>query len=90
MFAIAIAADIAWTLGLATLKMTSYIWRGVYGEARNVLFYCFCQQRCGRRGKRIALLIGNQGYGSEIGPLTNPHGYSRKLRAAGSDAVGFF
>ena len=73
--------------------------------------------------KRIALLIGNQQYSKDIGPLANPHndvalleqslrvlgfevivqrdtslgdltravsGYARKLRSAGTNAVGFF
>src|SRR5262249_14897242 len=87
------------------------------------LVFLVLLQSAARAEKRMALLIGNQGYATEVGPLKNPHkdirivgaalgkvgfeilapvkdasrdqilyaahDFADRLRAAGSDAVGF-
>ncbi|RPI38721.1 MAG: hypothetical protein EHM67_10870 [Hyphomicrobiaceae bacterium] len=62
--------------------------------SQSLSFYCFCQLLLlptalhAQAEKRIALLIGNQGYGSEIGCLANPHNdvalLEKTLKALGS------
>ena len=74
--------------------MTRYIWTGLRGTlavwvrvAITIALLLLPTALHAQAEKRIALLIGNQGYGSEIGRLANPHNdvalLERTLKALG-------
>ena len=71
---------ITWTLGLATPWLAGYAEMGFRGAPKMwvraivaIVLLLLPTTAFSQTEKRIALLIGNQGYGSEIGRLANPH-----------------